>query len=157
MCHRPKHLDNRGGSTVVSTAAFSQRQITIAMLFNQSFTRADGYRKCLIKEHFKPLTNGVIIKTMNCDFCVIHRFGLSNTGRTYQNQLIKIEMARPAVVSQPFGSEQQAGIYNTFFGGIAHEAKYQNLTHTLSVFGSYTDFENPFITTTNTELKKSWR
>ena len=58
------------------------------------------------------------------------------------------KMARPAGGPNPSASEQNAGIYNeTFFGGIAHDARITNkLTHTISIFGSHTNFENPFIT-----------
>ncbi|MCL6217025.1 TonB-dependent receptor [Zunongwangia pacifica] len=56
--------------------------------------------------------------------------------------------ARQAAGPNPGAVEQQAGIFNkTLFGGISHEAHFgSNLRHVASVFGSLTDFENPFIT-----------
>lgn len=63
-------------------------------------------------------------------------------------------MARPASELSPSARDQKAGIYNkTFFGGIAHDILInEKLSHTVSVFGSHTDFENPFIT--NYEFRK---
>lgn len=56
--------------------------------------------------------------------------------------------ARQAAGPNPGAVEQQAGIFNkTLFGGISHEAYIsKNLRHKVSIFGSLTDFENPFIT-----------
>lgn len=57
--------------------------------------------------------------------------------------------ARPATATLPGAVAQQAGIYNrTSFIGITHDAVIVNdfLTHSISAFGSITDFENPFIT-----------
>lgn len=56
--------------------------------------------------------------------------------------------ARQAAGPNPGAVEQQAGIFNkTLFGGISHESFFgSDFRHVLSVFGSLTDFENPFIT-----------
>lgn len=56
--------------------------------------------------------------------------------------------SRPAAGKIPGASEQQAGIYSkTVFGGITNQwdisSKFRQVT---SVFASYTDFKNPFIT-----------
>lgn len=50
--------------------------------------------------------------------------------------------------ARPDAIAQKAGIYNrTFFGGLVHEAQFSpRLQHVLTVFGSNTHFENPFIT-----------
>src|SRR5690606_35527975 len=63
-------------------------------------------------------------------------------------------MARLAGGSTPSAAAQKAGIRNkTFCGGIAHEVRMnERLSHTVSIFGSYTDLENPFIT--NYEFRK---
>lgn len=62
--------------------------------------------------------------------------------------------ARIATSRFPGAVEQKAGVYNkTIFTGITNDAFiYKNLRHIISVFGSHTDFENPFIT--NYELRK---
>lgn len=61
--------------------------------------------------------------------------------------------ARPATATAPGAVEQQAGIVNkTLFAGVLNESQILNqLRHTIAVFGSHTDFKNPFIT--NYELR----
>jgi len=58
------------------------------------------------------------------------------------------KLSRPAAGNIKSAIEQQAGIYSkTVFGGITHEWQISpNFKHVLSVFSSYTDFKNPFIT-----------
>lgn len=58
------------------------------------------------------------------------------------------KQARPATKVVPGAVEQQASIRNrTFFGGVTHEMKINtHLKHVISIFGSQTIFENPFIT-----------
>ncbi|MGH2623875.1 MAG: TonB-dependent receptor domain-containing protein, partial [Sphingobacterium sp.] len=64
------------------------------------------------------------------------------------------EQDRPAGGPFPSASEQKAAIYNkTFLGGLINEYQItKNLKHVISVFGTNTNFENPFIT--NYELRK---
>lgn len=56
--------------------------------------------------------------------------------------------SRPATKSFPGTAEQKTGVFNkTGFAGVTHDAfLYKNLRHIISVFGSHTNFENPFIT-----------
>ncbi len=58
------------------------------------------------------------------------------------------QLARPASRTAPGPVEQQAGIYNkTLFGGITNTLNFsERFANVTSVFGSYTDFNNPFIT-----------
>jgi len=55
--------------------------------------------------------------------------------------------ARPATAVLPGAAEQKAGVYNkTFYGGISNEIILgKRFRHLVAIFGSYTDFENPFI------------
>lgn len=64
------------------------------------------------------------------------------------------EQARPATKIVPGAIEQNASIRNrTFFGGVTNEFKINNqLKHVISIFGSQTVFENPFIT--NYEIRE---
>ncbi|MGF1925001.1 MAG: TonB-dependent receptor, partial [Bacteroidia bacterium] len=57
-------------------------------------------------------------------------------------------MARPATTTLPSAVAQQAAIYNkTIFGGLSHTYTFNRaLKYVIAVFGSYTDFKNPFIT-----------
>lgn len=63
-------------------------------------------------------------------------------------------MARPASSRFPSAEAQEAGIQNrSLLGGITHQiAINKHWQHQISLFGSYTDFENPFIT--NYEFRK---
>jgi iron complex outermembrane receptor protein len=56
--------------------------------------------------------------------------------------------ARPPAGPNPGAVEQKAGIINkTLFGGVVHEMKINNrLKHLFTIFGTHTDFTNPFIT-----------
>ncbi len=56
--------------------------------------------------------------------------------------------ARLATTTLPSAITQQAAIYNkTLYGGITHRHKFSpSLQHVIAIFGSHTDFKNPFIT-----------
>lgn len=56
--------------------------------------------------------------------------------------------ARPATAVVPGAIEQHAGIFNkTLFTGLLNESQVsKQLRHIIAVFGSHTDFKNPFIT-----------
>jgi iron complex outermembrane recepter protein len=56
--------------------------------------------------------------------------------------------ARLPTATLPGAVQQQAGVMNkTFYTGVMHEIKINShIRHVLAIFGSHTDFENPFIT-----------
>lgn len=66
------------------------------------------------------------------------------------------KLSRPAAGNIRSAIDQQAGIYSkTVFGGVTNEWQISpNFKHVLSVFSSYTDFKNPFIT--NYEHRKEF-
>lgn len=65
--------------------------------------------------------------------------------------------ARPANTVLPGAVEQQAGIYNTtVYAGVSNEIDLSPVfKHVLTLFGSYTDFKNPFITNYETRRERS--
>ncbi|TSJ39930.1 TonB-dependent receptor [Fluviicola chungangensis] len=65
--------------------------------------------------------------------------------------------ARLATATLPGAMEQKAGIYNvTGYTGISNEYRFSPLfKHVFTLFGSYTDFKNPFITNYETRKEKS--
>jgi len=69
-------------------------------------------------------------------------------GLTEAQYLDNPKQARPAGGPNPGSVEQHAAIYNnTLFGGLIHEWQLSDhLKHVVSIFGTYTDFTNPFIT-----------
>lgn len=119
---------------------------------NQSFTRSDGYRD----------NTALNKKTLQTS----HLWNYSNTGQlrlyafytnlAYQTPggLTQLQyednprQARPAAGKIPGAIEQKAAIYNkTLFGGLAHSKQLsKELSHHISIYGSHTDFTNPFIT-----------
>lgn len=125
---------------------------------NQSFARSDGYRdntalnkKSIQTSHqwnYSP-TGQFRIMALYTDL-----FYQTPGGLTLQQYEENPKQARPAAGSNPSAQEQHAAIYNkTFFGGIAHSKHInEQLSHHISLFGSKTDFKNPFIS--NYEFRK---
>lgn len=125
---------------------------------NQSFTRSNGYRE----------NTGLNKKTLQTshqwDYNVtsqIRLFALYTDlgyqtpgGLTLEQYNEDPKQARPKAGKIPGAVEQKAAIYNkTLYGGIAHTKLInKHLTHNISIFGSSTDFKNPFIT--NYEKRK---
>ncbi|HLV52744.1 MAG TPA: TonB-dependent receptor [Cryomorphaceae bacterium] len=125
---------------------------------DHSFMRSDGYRdhsamdKATLQtaHEWKYSPQGVLrLFALYADLNYLTPGGLTES-QMRENP----RMARPAQGNFPSAPEQKAGVQNkTFFGGLAHETAIGgNFTHSVSVFGSHTRFENPFIT--NYEFRK---
>lgn len=156
------------GSLLVNGGSFGlfqeqlsvQRRVNDRYVFSmdQSFTRSDGYREntALNKKSFQTAHKWQYVKNNEIKFIALYTdLGYLTPGGLTQSQMQENpRMARPGSGSIPSAREQKAGIYNkTFFSGIAHNARINDrLSHTVSIFGSYTDFKNPFIT--NYEFRK---
>ncbi|TDS16237.1 TonB-dependent receptor [Sphingobacterium paludis] len=131
-----------------------QQKINDAYSFSldQSFTRSDGYREntALNKKTFQTAHQWHYNATNSLQLFLLYTdLGYRTPGGLTEAQMQENpRQARPAGGPNPGAKEQQAGIYNkTFYGGLAHHAKIsKKLAHSVSVFGSNTDFENPFIT-----------
>lgn len=150
-----------GGSFGLFQEQFSiQRKVNDSYAFSidQSFTRSDGYREntALNKKTFQTSHKWQYSENNELRFIALYTdLGYLTPGGLTEDQMHENpRMARPSSGSTPSAVEQESGIYNrTFFGGIAHNARISGrLSHTISVFGSHTDFENPFIT--NYEFRK---
>lgn len=167
---QPKGFDvfQNQGSLLLSAGSFGlqQEQLSIqrsvsndySFSFDQSFNRSDGYRdhSALHKKTYQTAHkwnysqhNELRLLALYTDLHYQTPGGLT-AAQSQENP----RMSRPATAFTPSAEEQQAGIYNkTFFAGIAHEARINDkLIHSISLFGSDTDFENPFIT--NYEFRK---
>jgi iron complex outermembrane receptor protein len=119
---------------------------------DQAFMRSDGYREnSVMRRHYVQAmeqwnyneSNELKLFAFYSDLHYETPGGLN--AEQYSEDP---RQARQAAGPNPGAVEQQAGIFNqTLFGGISHEAFFgRNLRHVVSVFGSLTDFENPFIT-----------
>lgn len=119
---------------------------------DQSYTRSDGYREntALDKKTIQTAHKWQYSEKNQLRFLALYSDLKYQTpgGLTVSQMQENPRMARPGAM------EQQAGIYNkTFFGGIAHDTRITNqFSHTISLSGSHTDLENPFIT--NYEFRK---
>ena len=134
------------------TASITQKYKRYSFSFMQGYQRSDGFRANSAMERKYFQTN--------------HRWNYSNRGNLklyafysdlkYETPggltLAQFERdpraARPATAILPAAESQQAAIYNkTLFGGLSNEYQIsKNFKHVISLFGSYTDFKNPFIT-----------
>lgn len=119
---------------------------------NQAFVRSDGYREnSAMRRHYIQVMEQWNYNDSNeLKFFAFYADQHYETpgGLNAEQYAEDPRQARQAAGPNPGAVEQQAGIFNkTLFGGISHEAFYgRNLRHVVSVFGSLTDFENPFIT-----------
>lgn len=119
---------------------------------DQSYTRSDGYRAHSAMEKFSFQTahrwrynDRSTVKA----FILLTDLDYQTPGGLTEAQMIENQkMSRPQAGNNPSAIDQKAAIYNkTIFGGLVHETHFSpQWSHTLSLFGSHTNFENPFIT-----------
>jgi iron complex outermembrane recepter protein len=133
-------------------AAWRHQREQSTFSVKQGFQRADGYREqSAMRRHFIQASekwqyhpnNSLKVLAFYADLDYQTPGGLNET-----QYLRDPRQARPAAGPNPGAVEQQAGIRNkTFFGGISHEARLTDRwRHVVALFGSRTDFKNPFIT-----------
>ena len=119
---------------------------------SQAFQRSEGYRdNSALKRHYGQLRydweyskrNRLKLLTFYSDLDYRTPGGLTKI--QYD---LNPRSARPSTPVSPGAAEQQAGIVNkTFYGGLLNESQISKpLKHVVAVFGSHTDFKNPFIT-----------
>lgn len=129
--------------------------------FDQAFLRSDGYREQtgLSKKYVQTAHHYQYNPSGSLKFLGIYSdLGYETPGGlTLQQYEENPQQARPAAGNFPSAVDQQAGIYNkTLLGGLIHDYQFQfGLKHVISVFGSHTDFENPFITNYETRKEKN--
>lgn len=119
---------------------------------SQAYQRADGYRQnsamkraafqTVQRWNYRPESELRLI-ALYSDLRYLTPGGLTEAQYTEDPKL-----ARPATPATPGALEQRAGIVNkTFLGGLVHDTRIgHRLRHVATVFGTHTDFSNPFIT-----------
>ena len=119
---------------------------------DQAFQHSDGYRRnSALKRHYGQ-ANYSWQYSDNNQLKVLAFFSdldyQTPGGLTKAQYDLDARAARPSSPVAPGAAEQQAGIMNrTLFGGVMNELQIAKpLKHVVAVFGSHTDFENPFIT-----------
>ncbi|MDO8366518.1 MAG: TonB-dependent receptor [Saprospiraceae bacterium] len=120
--------------------------------FNQAFQRSNGYRQnSAFQRHFLQAAeiwtygNNNTVKLLSFYSDLQYK---TPGGLTQAQYDADPQQARPAAGPNPGAAEQKAGVYNqTFFAGITNDLHLSEHLHWVaSVFGTQTDFENPFIT-----------
>lgn len=120
--------------------------------FSEAYQRSDGYRENSAMQRLYLQTGGTWRYGQKTAFKLLLLFSDMNyqtpgglTQTQYNNDPQK---ARHATTALPGAVQQKAGIFNrTAFGGLSHDFNFtKNFRHVISVFGSYTEFKNPFIT-----------
>lgn len=120
--------------------------------FGEAYQRSDGYRQQSAMRRLNLLGsakltygsgNSVKLTMLFSDLHYETPGGL--TKAQYDENP---KQARPGTEFTPGAVAQKTGIYNTtFFAGLTNEFKLSSsLRHVVSVFGTITDYENPFIT-----------
>jgi iron complex outermembrane receptor protein len=118
----------------------------------ESIQHCDGYREnSALERNYFQLTDSWNYNTnaaMRFLFFYADLNYQTPGGLTFQQWNENPREARPATSSLPGAAEQKAGVQNkTLYAGILHEVTIRkHLRHLFSLFGSHTDFKNPFIT-----------
>ena len=118
----------------------------------QAYQRSDGYRDHSGMERKYIQVNQQLDYLKNADLKALFYYSdlhyETPGGLTAVQYGLDPHLSRPAAGAIRSAIDQQAGIYSkTTFGGLTNNWRINpNLKHVISVFGSYTDFKNPFIT-----------
>jgi len=118
----------------------------------QAYQRADGYRQhsAMKRAAFQTVQRWNYTPANELRLIALYsdlRY-LTPGGLTEAQYAENPRLARPATPVAPGAREQQAGIVNkTVVGGLIHDTRISDRwRHVAAVFGSHTDFSNPFIT-----------
>lgn len=120
--------------------------------FSQAYQHSDGYRENSAMQRLYLQTGGTWTYSKKAAFKLLLLCSDMNYqtpgGLTQAQYNDHPQLARPATATLPGAVQQKAGIFNrTTFGGLSHDFNFtKNFRHVVSVFGSNTEFKNPFIT-----------
>ncbi len=129
---------------------------------NQSYQRSDGFRQQTARQRFTLQTAQRFQYSPNKQLRLLALYSdldYRTPGGLTPAQFAEDPLqARPGTATIPGAVEQQAAIYNrTLFGGLIHDVQISNrLRHVAALFGSYTDFRNPFITNYEKRFEDNW-
>lgn len=125
---------------------------TYQFSFDQAFMRSDGYRDntALNKKYFQTGHQWRYSPKGTLKLLALYtdlEYGTPG-GLTQAQFEENPQQARPATPTMPGAMEQQAAIRNkTLLSGLTHQYRFdERWTHSATLFGSVTDFTNPFIT-----------
>lgn len=127
---------------------------------NQSYVKSDGYRKnsALQRNYIQALQKLDYANGNLKLFLAGSKLHYETPGGLTLEQMVHDpRQARSASAVLPGAAEQRAGIYNnTVYGGASNTFYVASvLKHVIVLFGSYSDFRNPFITNYETRKEKT--
>ncbi len=128
---------------------------------NQAYLRSDGYRQqsAMDKKFFQTAHQWNYNERGQLKILALYSdLGYETPGGlTEQQYKDNPAQARPAGGPFPSAADQKAAIYNkTGLAGITHTYRFSDhLSHVLTVFGTHTDFKNPFVTNYETRIEKN--
>ena len=140
------------------TASVNQAYKNYRFNLTEGYQRSDGYRQnsALQRKYIQTTQQwNYSPKGLLKAFVLLSDLDYETPGGlTLQQMASNRRLARPATPTLPGAVTQQAGIYNqSIFGGISHQYQFNaSFKHVIALFGTYTDFKNPFIT--NFEKRK---
>ena len=156
-----KRSDSSWASANITSGSYGLFQEKIALQkkwnnnylnVNHSYQTSDGYREhSSMKRHYGQVGyRWNYSKASQLRFLALYSdLGYQTPGGLTTAQFAtNPKLARPSTATVAGPVAQQARIENkTLFGGVINETKLsQNFRHVLALFGSRTDFQNPFIT-----------
>lgn len=151
-------LEAAAYGTFRQNLTFGQQFNKYDLNITQAYQRSDGYRdhSAMDRKYFQILQKYTYAKDRQLKALIFYSDLHYNTpgGLTAAQYEENPKAARPADGALKSAIQQNAGIYSkTLFGGISHDWQLSNnFKHVVSVFSSYTDFRNPFLT--NYEKRK---
>jgi iron complex outermembrane receptor protein len=146
--------------TFHENASLNQQFKKYTINITQAYQRSDGYRdhSGMGRKYFQLLQKYDYAKNASLKALLFYSDLHYNTpgGLTAAQVLADPKASRPATPATKSAIEQNAGIYSkTLYGGISNDWIINDkFKHVLSVFSTYTDFKNPFIT--NYEKRKEF-
>lgn len=147
-------VDVNGGSYgLFHESAFFQKKWNGSQLnINQGIQRSDGYREnsAMRRYYLQAAQQWQYTPSSRLKILALYSdMNYQTPGGLNEAQfLADPRQARPAAGPNPGAVSQHAQIDNkTFFGGVSNETQIRsNLKYIISLFGTHTDFTNPFIT-----------
>jgi len=155
-------LNLEGGSfgAFRENLSLNQQSARYSYHITQAFQRSDGYRdhSGMNRKYFQTAHQWNYQSNASLKALVFYSDLHYNTpgGLNEVQYAANPRLSRPAAGTSKSAIDQQAGIYSkTLFGGLSNNWQIsERLKHVVSVYSSYTDFKNPFIT--NYETRKEF-
>jgi iron complex outermembrane receptor protein len=146
------HLQGGSFGLAKQDVGFKKVWKKYSLQVNQAYQRSDGYRRnSQLQRHFVQAVQQWQY-TLKTHLSFYHLFSKLQYETPGGLTLAQMEhdptAARAPTATLPSAAQQQAGIYNTTtYHGLVHEWNIRpGLRHVVSAWGSYTDFQNPFVT-----------